>query len=49
MFDENFWPKQLKKKKFQIGRNMKIKADEFDGKVVYGQKRKEAGNFYIFF
>jgi hypothetical protein len=28
---------------FQIGKDMKVQADEFDGKVVYGQKRKETG------
>ena len=26
--------------------NMKVKADEFDGKVTYGQKRKELGPTY---
>ncbi len=27
----------------QIGRDMKVEVDEFDGKVVYGKKRKERG------
>lgn len=30
----------------QIENNMKVKADEFDGKVTYGQKRKELGPTY---
>lgn len=30
----------------QIGTDIKVKADEFDGKVVYGQKRKEIGPLY---
>ncbi|QQP57885.1 Uncharacterized protein FKW44_003028, partial [Caligus rogercresseyi] len=25
----------------QVSKEMKIKADEFDGKVVYGEKKKE--------
>lgn len=27
----------------QIGKDLKVAADEFDGKVVYGEKRKETG------
>ena len=27
----------------QIGKDMKVSASEFDGKVVYGEKRKETG------
>ena len=30
----------------QIGTDMKVQADEFDGKVTYGQKRKEIGSGY---
>ena len=26
---------------------MKVKADEFDGKVVYGEKKKEVGAGYV--
>ena len=26
---------------------MKVKADEFDGKVVYGEKKKEGGAGYV--
>ncbi len=31
----------------QIGKNMQVEVDEFDGKVVYGKKRKQKGNFFI--
>ena len=27
----------------QMGKDMNIQVDEFDGKVVYGEKRKETG------
>jgi len=30
----------------QVGSNIKVQADEFDGKVVYGQKRLEMGGGY---
>lgn len=30
----------------QVGANIKVEADEFDGKVVYGQKRKDLGGGY---
>jgi len=30
----------------QINNDMKVQADEFDGKVTYGQKRKEMGPTY---
>ena len=30
----------------QAGTDMKVKADEFDGKVVYGEKKKEGGAGY---
>ena len=32
----------------QIGKDLKVAADEFDGKVVYGEKRKEAGRLRHF-
>jgi len=31
----------------QIQKDLKIEVDEFDGKVVYGAKRKEAGSGYV--
>ena len=31
----------------QIGKDMNIAVDEFDGKVVYGEKRKETGKTQI--
>lgn len=31
----------------QISSDLKVPADEFDGKVVYGQKRKQAGTDYV--
>ena len=30
----------------QADTDMKVKADEFDGKVVYGEKKKEGGAGY---
>ncbi|XP_071488880.1 ATP-dependent RNA helicase DDX1-like [Diadema antillarum] len=30
----------------QVDKSMKVKADEFDGKVTYGQKRKNMGSGY---
>lgn len=30
----------------QTGTDMKVPTDEFDGKVVYGQKRKANGKTY---
>ena len=29
---------------FQVDTDMKVQADEFDGKVVYGQKKAAAGS-----
>jgi len=29
----------------ESGNDFKIPVDEFDGKVVYGEKRKQTGNF----
>ena len=31
----------------QAASDMKVKADEFDGKVVYGEKKKEGGAGYV--
>ena len=31
----------------QAAADMKVKADEFDGKVVYGEKKKEGGAGYV--
>ena len=30
----------------QVENDMKVPSNEFDGKVVYGQKRKQAGSGY---
>lgn len=30
----------------QVGPDLKVPKDEFDGKVVYGQKRKAPGSSY---
>ena len=30
----------------QVGLDIKVQADEFDGKVVYGQKKKDFGPVY---
>lgn len=30
----------------QVGPDMKVPCDEFDGKVVYGEKRKQTGTGY---
>ena len=32
----------------QIGKDMNIQVDEFDGKVVYGEKRKETGTKFFY-
>jgi ATP-dependent RNA helicase DDX1 len=32
----------------QVDENMDIPSDEFDGKVVYGQKRKDLGMLIYF-
>ena len=31
----------------QIGKDMNIQVDEFDGKVVYGEKRRDTGEEYL--
>ena len=33
----------------ESGNDFKIPVDEFDGKVVYGEKRKQTGNATISF
>ena len=32
----------------QMGKDMNIQVDEFDGKVVYGEKRKETGTKFFY-
>lgn len=33
----------------QVDPDLKVPLDEFDGKVTYGQKKKDTGRCYLFF